>query len=41
MIEAHDPFALVYARATIVEPLHGHHRWPELAARMKLPAVTT
>ena len=41
MIEARDPFALVYARASIVEPLHGHHRWPELAARMKLPAVAT
>ena len=41
MIEARDPFALVYARASIVEPLHGHHRWPELAARMKLPTVAT
>ena len=39
MIDARDPFALVYARASIVEPLRGHHRWPELAARMKLPAV--
>ena len=39
MIEHRDPFALVYARAPIVEPLRGHHRWPELAARMKLPAV--
>jgi eukaryotic-like serine/threonine-protein kinase len=41
MIDARDPFALVYARASIVEPLRGHHRWPELAARMKLPAVAT
>jgi TolB-like protein/predicted Ser/Thr protein kinase len=41
MIEARDPFALVYARASIVEPLRGHHRWPELAARMKLPAMAT
>jgi eukaryotic-like serine/threonine-protein kinase len=41
MIESRDPFALVYARASIVEPLHGHHRWPELAARMRLPAVAT
>lgn len=41
MIEARDPFALVYARASIVEPLRRHHRWPALAARMKLPAVAT
>ena len=41
MIEARDPFALVYARASIVEPLRGHPRWPELAARMKLPAMAT
>jgi TolB-like protein/predicted Ser/Thr protein kinase len=41
MIEHRDPFALVYARASISEPLRGHHRWPELAARMKLPAMTT
>jgi eukaryotic-like serine/threonine-protein kinase len=41
MIEARDPFALVYARGSIVEPLRGHHRWPELAARMKLPAMAT
>jgi serine/threonine-protein kinase len=41
MIDARDPFALVYARASIVEPLRGHHRWPALAARMKLPAMAT
>jgi hypothetical protein len=41
MIEARDPFALVYARASIVEPLRGHHRWPALAARMRLPALAT
>ena len=41
MIEHRDPFALVYARASVVEPLRGHHRWPELAARMKLPAMAT
>ena len=39
MIEHRDPFALVYASASISEPLRGHHRWPELAARMKLPAM--
>jgi eukaryotic-like serine/threonine-protein kinase len=41
MIEHRDPFALVYARAPFAEPLRGHPRWPELAARMKLPAVAT
>jgi serine/threonine-protein kinase len=41
MIERRDPFALVYARTAIVEPLHRHHRWPELAARMRLPDSTT
>ena len=41
MIEHRDPFALVYARASGVEPLRGHPRWPELAARMKLPAMAT
>jgi tetratricopeptide (TPR) repeat protein len=41
MIEHRDPFALVYARSAIVEPLHRHRRWPELAARMKLPAMAT
>ena len=41
MIDARDPFALVYARTSLVEPLRGHHRWPELAARMKLPAMAT
>jgi hypothetical protein len=38
MIEHRDPFALVYARAPFAEPLREHHRWPALAARMKLPA---
>ncbi len=36
--------AAVYAlaaRAAIVGRLRGHHRWPELAARMKLPAMAT
>jgi serine/threonine-protein kinase len=41
MIDARDPFALVYARASIVAPLREHHRWPGLAARMKLPAMAT
>jgi TolB-like protein/predicted Ser/Thr protein kinase len=38
MIEHRDPFALVYARTSIVEPLRQHHRWPALAALMNLPA---
>jgi serine/threonine protein kinase len=25
----------------VSEPLRGHHRWPVLAAQMKLPAITT
>jgi hypothetical protein len=33
-----EPFALVYARTSIVAPLREHHRWPELAALMNLPA---
>jgi eukaryotic-like serine/threonine-protein kinase len=37
MIEHRDPFAIVYAKASITEPLRAHHRWPELAALMKLP----
>jgi serine/threonine-protein kinase len=41
MIEHRDPFALVYARAPFAEPLREHRRWPELAARMKLPAMAT
>jgi hypothetical protein len=41
MIDHRDPFALVYARASIVEPLRQHHRWPDLAARMNLPAMAT
>jgi hypothetical protein len=41
MIEHRDPFALVYARTSIVAPLRGHHRWPELAARMRLPSLDT
>jgi tetratricopeptide (TPR) repeat protein len=41
MIEHRDPFALVYAKRSIAEPLRGHHRWPALAARMKLPAMAT
>jgi hypothetical protein len=41
MIDHRDPFALVYARASIVEPLRVHHRWPALASRMRLPAMAT
>jgi hypothetical protein len=41
MIDARDPFALVYARTSLVEPLRGHHCWPELAALMRLPVLAT
>ena len=41
MIEHRDPFALVYVRTSIVAPLREHHRWPELAALMRLPALAT
>jgi tetratricopeptide (TPR) repeat protein len=41
MVEERDPFALLYARTSTVGPLREHHRWPELAARMKLPAMET
>ncbi len=41
MIERRDPFALVYARSSMVEPLREHHRWPELAALMHLPVLAT
>ena len=41
MIDHRDPFALVYARAAVSEPLRGHSRWPGLAARMRLPAPAT
>ena len=41
MIEHRDPFALVYARSPYVAPLRAHHRWPELAALMQLPAAAT
>jgi hypothetical protein len=41
MIEERDPFALVYARTPTLEALRAHHRWPDLAARMKLPAIAT
>ena len=40
-VEHRDPFALVYARTSIVAPLREHHRWPELAALRQLPAEAT
>ena len=40
MIEERDPFALLYARTSAVAPLRDHHRWPTLAARMKLPRMS-
>ena len=41
MIEERDPFALLYARTPTLGPLRDHHRWPHLAALMKLPVVAT
>jgi TolB-like protein/predicted Ser/Thr protein kinase len=40
-IEQRDPFAVVYARASITQPLREHRRWPELAALMRLPSATS
>jgi TolB-like protein/predicted Ser/Thr protein kinase len=37
MIEARDPFALVYANAPITAPLRAHPRWGHLASLMYLP----
>jgi tetratricopeptide (TPR) repeat protein len=37
MIDRRDPFALAYANAPITQPLHRHHRWPEIARMMNLP----
>jgi eukaryotic-like serine/threonine-protein kinase len=39
MIEAREPFALVFARSPLTEPLRQHPRWPTLAAMMNLPAA--
>jgi len=38
MIDARDPFALVYGNAPITAPLRAHPDWPRLAAMMKTPA---
>ena len=37
MIDARDPFALIYAAGQITAPLRAHPRWRQLAERMKLP----
>jgi tetratricopeptide (TPR) repeat protein len=37
MIAARDPFALVYARATVTKSLREHPRWRGLAELMHLP----
>jgi TolB-like protein/cytochrome c-type biogenesis protein CcmH/NrfG len=37
MIDARDPFALVYAVSETTKPLRSHPRWPALAAAMNLP----
>jgi hypothetical protein len=37
MIEARDPFALVYASSPVIQPLRTHPRWPRIAGLMKLP----
>jgi eukaryotic-like serine/threonine-protein kinase len=38
MIEHREPFALVFARSPLTEPLRQHPRWPKIAAMMNLPA---
>ncbi len=40
MIDQRDPFALVYARGAITQPLRDHHGWARLAALMRLPPAT-
>jgi tetratricopeptide (TPR) repeat protein len=40
MIEAREPFAVVYARVPVTEPLRQSPRWPRLAGLMNLPATT-
>ena len=39
MVEHREPFALVFARSPLTEPLRRHPRWPALAAMMNLPAA--
>jgi eukaryotic-like serine/threonine-protein kinase len=39
MVEHREPFALVFARSPLTEPLRQHPRWPTLAAMMNLPAA--
>jgi len=39
MIDARDPFALVYANSKVAAPLRRHPRWPALAAMMRLPTL--
>jgi serine/threonine-protein kinase len=37
MIEQGDPFALIFARASVTKPLRQSSHWPELARMMNLP----
>jgi TolB-like protein/Tfp pilus assembly protein PilF/predicted Ser/Thr protein kinase len=37
MIEHREPFAVLFARSPLIEPLRQHPRWPKIAAMMNLP----
>jgi eukaryotic-like serine/threonine-protein kinase len=37
MIDSREPFAVVFARSGLIEPLRQSPRWPKLAAMMNLP----
>ncbi len=37
MIEHREPFAVLFARSPLTEPLRQHPRWPKIAALMNLP----
>jgi tetratricopeptide (TPR) repeat protein len=37
MIESREPFAVVFARSGLIEPLRQSPRWPKLASIMNLP----
>ena len=40
MIADGDPFALVYASAPVMSPLHAHPRWHAIVSSLRLPAPT-
>ena len=37
MIEHREPFAVLFARTPLIEPLRQHPRWPKIAGMMNLP----